>query len=186
MERHIGDTLVRLEQGDITTFAADAIVNAANAALAGGGGVDGAIHRAGGPAIAAACRDLPHVRPGVRCPTGQVRATTAGELQARYVLHAVGPIYDSADPDGSAALLAQAYRSSLEEGARLGCRSLVFPSLSTGAYRFPLRPAATTALTTVKSFLDSHGGVYDRITFALFSQRDQEIFGSVLSEVVGR
>lgn len=124
MNRTIGTTYITLMKADITSCAADAIVNAANAALAGGGGVDGAIHRAGGQGIAAACRDLPFLSPGVKCPTGEARTTTAGDLQATWLIHTVGPIYDSRDQVTSERLLANAYRSSLDEAIRIGARSL--------------------------------------------------------------
>jgi O-acetyl-ADP-ribose deacetylase (regulator of RNase III) len=181
MKHRVGSTLLELVQADITTLSADGIVNAANAALAGGGGVDGAIHRVGGPAIPAACRRLPFVGPGVKCPTGEVRSTTAGDLDATWVLHAVGPIHDPSDEGGSRALLASAYRSALEEGLRLGCRSLVFPSLSTGAYRYPVGPAARVALDTLLAFVAAHPGAYERLTFALFSARDLRIFEEALA-----
>lgn len=172
----IAGTPVHLLRADITTIAADAIVNAANAALAGGGGVDGAIHRAGGPAIMEACRELPFLRTGVKCPTGEVRSTGAGDLQARWVIHAVGPIYDSRDPTGSSELLTSAYQSALVECERLGARTVVFPSLSTGAYRFPLRPAAKIAMGTVAAFLRERPDALDRVTFALFAARDLDVF----------
>ena len=178
--REIAGTLVVLVQSDITRVAADAVVNAANAALAGGGGVDGAIHRAGGRAIPEACRALPYVSAGVKCPTGEVRSTTAGDLDAKWVIHAVGPIYDSRDPATSSALLASAYGSALTEAERLGARTVVFPSLSTGAYRFPLRPAARVAMETVAAFLAERPGRFDRVTFALFAAQDLEIFTAQL------
>lgn len=159
--RTIAGAEITLMKADITTCTADAIVNAANAALAGGGGVDGAIHRAGGPEIAKACRELPYVSPGVKCPTGEARSTSAGRLNARWLIHTVGPIYDSRDPATSGELLASAYRSSLLEAARLGARSVVFPSLSTGAFRFPLRPAARIALETVAAFVHAQPGTFE-------------------------
>jgi O-acetyl-ADP-ribose deacetylase (regulator of RNase III) len=184
MQTTIEGTALVLVQADITTLAADAVVNAANAALAGGGGVDGAIHRAGGPSIMAACRALPFVAPHVKCPTGEVRTTTAGELQATWVLHAVGPIYDSRAPDASADLLARAYRSSLEEAVRLEAKTIAFPSLSTGAYRFPLRPAAGVALGTVAAFLRAHPGALDQVTFALFAAKDLEVYRTELERLL--
>ncbi|MCA9572642.1 MAG: macro domain-containing protein [Myxococcales bacterium] len=157
------------------------MVNAANAALAGGRGVDGAIHRVGGPEIPEECRAFPYLAPGVKCPTGEVRSTTAGRLRARWVIHAVGPIHDSRDQPRSRALLESAYRSSLVEGMRLGARTLAFPSLSTGAYRYPLRQAAEVALSTVLAFIEEEPGAFDTVTFALFSPNDLEVFETTLA-----
>ncbi|MBT3223582.1 MAG: O-acetyl-ADP-ribose deacetylase [Proteobacteria bacterium] len=183
MRRKLGDTVITLLQADITTCSADAIVNAANAALAGGGGVDGAIHRVGGVAIPEACRVLPFLSPGVKCPTGEVRTTTAGDLHAQWVIHAVGPIYDSRDPVGSGDFLARAYGSSLAEAVRLGARTVVFPSLSTGAFRFPLQPAAKIALGAVATAVANQPGRLDEVTFALFSTKDVEVYSETLESL---
>jgi O-acetyl-ADP-ribose deacetylase len=139
--RNINGVTLALSQGDIVRVKADAIVNAANAALAGGGGVDGAIHRAGGPAIMVECRKIGG------CPTGSAVATTAGNLPAQYVFHAVGPVYGY--DDDAEALLARAYQSCLDLAERYKIESIAFPSLSTGAYRFPLNLAARIALGTI-------------------------------------
>lgn len=181
--RTLGTTAISIVQGDIASMSGDAIVNAANAALAGGGGVDGALHRAGGRSIADACAELPWVAPGVKCPTGEVRTTTAGALSARFLVHAVGPIYDSRDVAGSEQLLAAAYRAALVEAQRLGCRAVVLPALSTGAYRFPLRPAARVALEAVRAFVEERPEALDRVTFAVFSPRDLQVFGEALAQV---
>lgn len=133
--------VVELVQGDITTIAADAIVNAANTGLRGGGGVDGAIHRAGGPSIMAECRRLGG------CPTGDARATGAGHLPARHVIHAVGPVWHGGGA-GEGQLLASAYRRSVEVASQLGCQSVAFPAISTGVYGYPLGEAAEIAVTT--------------------------------------
>ena len=145
----LGSTLYGIAQGDLTRLQTDAMVNAANAALAGGGGVDGAIHRAGGPQIAAACRDLPWVARGVKCPVGEVRTTPAGALQAQWVIHAVGPIYGAHREAQCAAELAQTYAAVVHEASRLGCQRVVVPCLSTGAFRYPARRAAAVAMQAV-------------------------------------
>jgi len=140
------DLRIALQSGDITRAVVDGVVNAANQRLLGGGGVDGAIHRAAGPELLAACRALPEVRPGVRCPTGEARATPAFRLPAKYVLHTVGPVYQSARV--SAPLLVSAYRSCLCLATELGLASLAFPAISCGVYRYPLHEAARIALRT--------------------------------------
>jgi O-acetyl-ADP-ribose deacetylase (regulator of RNase III) len=145
-------TRVRLMAGDITAVTVDAIVNAANSALAGGGGVDGAIHRAAGPGLMRELRE----RYGDRgCPTGSAVVTGAGDLPARNVIHAVGPIWRGGR-DGEAELLASAYRTSLELARAEGARSIAFPAISCGVYGYPLDQAASIALTTVRSWLTSH------------------------------
>lgn len=185
VRRDVSGTWVNLVQADIVTVPADVIVNAANAALAGGGGVDGAIHRAAGPALHEECRQLPFLQPGVRCPTGEVRTTSAGRLHARYVVHAVGPIYDSRAPSESSRLLAAAYRASLAEVRRLGCSSVVVPALSTGAFRFPIGPAARVAAESVVAELRAHPGALDSVTFALFSARDDRAFQEAFERALG-
>jgi O-acetyl-ADP-ribose deacetylase len=132
----IGGAALELVQGDITQQDTEAIVNAANSGLAGGGGVDGAIHRAGGPSIMDECRKIE------RCPTGEARITRGGNLQARHVIHAVGPIYNNGK-SGEAQLLSSAYRSSLQLAQDYHLSSVAFPSLSTGAYRYPVRDEKT-------------------------------------------
>jgi len=140
-----GTAIVELVQGDITEQDTDAIVNAANRTLLGGGGVDGAIHRAGGPAILEECRKLGG------CETGDARITTGGALKARHVIHAVGPVYSGRPRD--AELLASAYRRSLEVAVENGLKTVAFPSISTGAYGYPVREAAPIALSAVRDFL---------------------------------
>ena len=159
-------TEVRLVQGDITTFEVDAIVNAANPSLAGGGGVDGAIHRAGGPAVMA---DLDRRYGRSRhCPTGSAVVSDAGDLPARIVIHAVGPVWrggSAGEPD----LLASAYRTSLDLAADEGCRTVAFPSISTGVYSYPVAEAAAIALRTVDDWIAEHQDALESITFVLFS-----------------
>ncbi len=146
---------------DITTLDVDAIVNAANSELAPGGGVCGAIHRAAGPDLAVACALL---RP---CPTGQARLTHGFGLPARFVIHAVGPVWSGGDR-GEPELLASAYRASLEIARQEGLRSIAFPAISTGIYGYPLDAATTIAIATVRDALAMPGSV-DRVIFACFS-----------------
>ncbi len=145
----IGDGYVEVVQGDITRQEVDAIVNAANNRLAGGGGVDGAIHRAGGPEILAECRLLGG------CATGEAKATTAGRLPARWVIHTVGPVWHGGDRDEDA-LLASCYRASMELAHERGIRSIAFPSISTGVYGFPLKRAARIAIHTLRDMAIRH------------------------------
>lgn len=185
MRLHVHGTLVELLQTDLSSLRADAIVNAANEALAGGGGVDGALHRAAGPALSEACRALPFVRPGVRCPTGEVRSTRAGHLPADWVIHAVGPIWDEQEPERSAQLLGTTYRAALTEALRLGCRSVALPSLSTGAYRFPVPRASQVAMQTLVDVLVAHPGQLERVVFALFAEADRRWFERRFREIAG-
>jgi len=146
---------IEVWQGDITTLAVDAIVNAANESLLGGGGVDGAIHRAAGPQLLAECSALPEVRPGVRCPTGEVRATGAYNLPARHVLHTVGPVWNDgtrAEPE----LLANCYWKSLQLAENLGLHSIAFPAISCGVFGYPLHQAAQIAATETLAWQRSH------------------------------
>ena len=166
-------TEIRLVQGDITRVEADAIVNAANSALAGGGGVDGAIHRAGGPAVMA---DLERRYGSTRhCPTGGAVVSDAGKLSARIVIHAVGPIWRGGGA-GEPEALASAYRTSLDLAAQEGCRSVAFPSISTGIYGYPVDLAAGVALQTVDGWIAQHPDTLDSVTFVLFSADALEAF----------
>lgn len=169
-----GVTLV-LQQGDITKVEADAIVNAANSALAGGGGVDGAIHRAGGSSIMEECRKIG------RCPTGSAVATGAGRLKAKYVFHAVGPIYDGTPED--ARLLASAYQTCLNLAEQKQIASIAFPSLSTGVYGYPLEEAAPIALKTVIDHIRQPTSL-KQITFVLFGDRAYKAFEQALKKLV--
>ena len=131
----------------------DAIVNAANETLLGGGGVDGAIHRAAGSRLLAACRELPQTRPNVRCPTGQARITPGFDLVARFIIHTVGPVWDGGD-NGEPQLLASCYRESLRVARENGVRSIAFPAISCGVYGYPIAQAATIALTELRRPMD--------------------------------
>ena len=155
---------LRIVRGDLTTEAADAIVNAANQKMLGGGGVDGAIHRASGPALLEACRAVPEVRPGVRCPTGEARITSGFELAARYVIHTVGPVYSGASRD--AVLLASAFRSSIELAVAHGVRTIAFPAISCGVYGYPIQDAALISAQVVRE----QAWNLDEIRFVLFSE----------------
>jgi O-acetyl-ADP-ribose deacetylase (regulator of RNase III) len=155
---------VDILHGDLTQQTADAIVNAANQTMLGGGGVDGAIHRAAGPALLEACRAIREVRPGVRCPTGEARITPGFELPARFVIHAVGPVYLGRRRD--AELLASAIRSSLELAAHHGLRSIAFPAISCGVYGYPLEQAAAISAEVVRE----RDWSLDEIRFVLFSE----------------
>jgi O-acetyl-ADP-ribose deacetylase (regulator of RNase III) len=163
--------------GDITQQDTDAIVNAANTTLLGGGGVDGAIHRAGGPAILDECRRLGG------CATGDAKLTTGGRLKARHVIHTVGPVYRDGrhrEPE----LLASAYRRSLEVASEHGLRSVAFPSISTGAYGYPVRDAARVALRTVADYLREHDDI-ELVRFVLFSAGDLAVYQDVTKELSG-
>ena len=152
---------IELLQGDITAVAADAIVNAANSSLLGGGGVDGAIHRAGGPAILEECRRLGG------CETGDAKPTTAGDLPARWVIHTVGPVWNGGG-QGEDELLASCHRRSLAVAAELGARTVAFPAISTGVYRFPVERAAGIAIAATRESLRALPAV-EQVTFVLFS-----------------
>jgi O-acetyl-ADP-ribose deacetylase (regulator of RNase III) len=176
MEVKFGETLFFLEEGDITLQETEAIVNAANSRLAGGGGVDGAIHRAGGPAIMEECRQIGG------CPTGQAVITAGGNLKARYVIHTVGPIYRDGNR-GEEKQLSSAYRESLKLAQKRGIRSLSFPSLSTGAYGYPLDEAAAIALKTVVEFIKENP-VFDRVGFILFGRPSYQAYEKALKDLI--
>jgi O-acetyl-ADP-ribose deacetylase (regulator of RNase III) len=151
---------------DLTTLAVDAIVNAANERMLGGGGVDGAIHRAAGPGLVDECRAVPEVRPGVRCPVGEARITNGYRLRASHVIHTVGPIWRGGAA-GEPALLAECYRSSLTLAAEHGLRSVAFPAISCGVYGYPLEAAAAIAVQEVRRFLDDHA-LPERVVLVAF------------------
>jgi O-acetyl-ADP-ribose deacetylase (regulator of RNase III) len=167
-------TAITLVQGDITRESADAIVNAANSSLLGGGGVDGAIHRRGGPAILEECRALRASRYGKGLPTGQAVATTAGQLDARWVIHTVGPVFSSSEDRSG--LLASCYRESLKVADELGARTVAFPAVSTGVYRWPMEDAARIAVDTVRNTPTS----VEEVRFVLFDERAYDAFATQL------
>ena len=144
--------MIKVLQGDITTLEVDAIVNAANQVMLGGGGVDGAIHYAAGDELYKACLKVPEVRPGVRCPTGETRITPGFKLPAKFVIHTVGPVYRDGQ-HGEPEKLAACYRNSLALAAENGCKSIAFPCISTGVYGYPIEDAAKIAVREVKEFL---------------------------------
>jgi len=144
--------MISVTRGDITRLEVDAIVNAANERMLGGGGVDGAIHRAAGPRLLETCRAIPEVRRGVRCPTGEARITPGFDLPAKHVIHTVGPVWEGGHL-GEEALLAGCYRSSLTLASEHGVASIAFPAVSCGVYRFPPERAAAIAVRTIRETL---------------------------------
>jgi O-acetyl-ADP-ribose deacetylase (regulator of RNase III) len=163
---------ISLTRGDITLLEVDAIVNAANTTLLGGGGVDGAIHRAAGPGLLGACRKLGG------CPTGEARITGGFNLGASYVIHTVGPVWRGGSA-GEEVLLAQCYRRSLELASDQGLRTIAFPNISTGVYGFPKQRAAEIAIGTVRSFLDRPGPL-EEIIFVVFDEENFRIYHKLL------
>lgn len=177
-----GEKILRLKVGDITCEPADAIVNAANSALAGGGGVDGAIHRAGGPSI---MRELDVIRArSGGCPTGSAVVTAAGLLPARFVFHAVGPVYRDGK-QGEQELLASCYRTCLRLAEEQGIAIIAFPSISTGIYGYPIREAAPIALGEAARHLNTARSKLQQITFVLFSEVDYRVYATCLERGLG-
>ena len=175
MQVTIGKSKIELVQGDIAQQDTEAIVNAANSSLLGGGGVDGAIHAAGGPQILEECRKIGG------CPPGQARITSGGQLKARYVVHTVGPIYYGGRR-GEAQTLANAYHSSLELAVQRGIKSLAFPSISTGAYGYPIELAAPIALHTVMDYLRAHPEI-ELVRFVLYGRTAYEAYEQALKNL---
>lgn len=169
----LGDR-VRLHVGDLTEFAVDAIVNAANSSLLGGGGVDGAIHRRGGPEILAACREIRHSRWPDGLPVGEAVATTAGQLPARHVIHTVGPIYGR-HGGAEAQLLAACYRNSARLAIELGARTIAYPAISTGVYGYPPEAAASVVSRTLQQLLADDDAL-DTVHLVFFQQQQLAIF----------
>jgi O-acetyl-ADP-ribose deacetylase (regulator of RNase III) len=165
--------MVNISKGDITKVTVDAIVNAANSSLLGGGGVDGAIHRAGGPQILEECRKIRDRQGG--CAPGQAVITTGGRLPARYVIHTVGPVWNGGG-HGEDGLLADAYRNSLALALAHECRTVAFPNISTGIYRFPPDRAARIVHDTVSRFLAEHPNAFESIHFVCFGEENYRLY----------
>ncbi len=162
--------MIKVIRADITNLSSDAIVNAANQTLLGGGGVDGAIHRAAGPELLKACRKIGG------CPTGEARVTPGFKLPAKWVIHTVGPVWHGGD-HGEAALLASCYRNSLELALRQGARSVAFPGISTGVYGYPKQEACRVALGVMREYEDR----FDEVICCCFSEEDKRIYEQILS-----
>ncbi len=177
----INQARLSIIQGDITKQATDAIVNAANPSLMGGGGVDGAIHRAGGPAILEECKQIV-ARQG-RLPTGKAVITTGGNLKAKFVIHTVGPVWHGGNR-GEPELLASAYQESLKVAAENNLSSISFPSISTGAYGYPGAKAAEVAIRAVVTFLKERATSIKEVVFVLFDSATFEIYSSVASRIL--
>ena len=169
---------IEIITGDITRLAVDAIVNAANSTLLGGGGVDGAIHRAAGPRLLQACRAIPEVSRGVRCPTGEARITPGFDLPARHVIHTVGPVWHGGGQD-EPALLARCYRQSMALAAAHGVSSIAFPAISCGVYGYPPERAAPTAL---RSLLDADAPGVTRVQVCCFGDDMAHVWRQALSD----
>jgi O-acetyl-ADP-ribose deacetylase (regulator of RNase III) len=178
MKVAINKSVLELVQGDITNQDTDAIVNAANTSLLGGGGVDGAIHRAAGPLLLAECRTLGG------CATGDAKITKGYQLKAKHVIHTVGPVYRRGSKEIQE-LLASAYRRSLEVASKNGLKSVAFPSISTGAYGYPVEEASSIALSTVMTYLDEHEDI-EMVRFVLFSKEVLEAYEKSLRAQSGQ
>lgn len=181
IEFRVGNARIRLTQGDITEMETDAIVNAANPSLMGGGGVDGAIHKKGGPKILEECKRIRATEYPDGLPTGKAVITTGGNLKAKYVIHTVGPVWRGGK-SGEAELLAEAYRNSLKLAVSKGLKTIAFPSISTGAYGYPIDEASRIALSTVKDFLEKENGL-EEVVFVLFTKESFEKYKEAAMEV---
>lgn len=179
VEIKIREAVINLRQGDITTIAADAVVNAANPGLMGGGGVDGAIHRAGGPAILEECKKI--ISEIGKCRTGQAVITTGGNMPASYVIHTVGPVWRGGG-QAESEMLSSAYRESLRLADRKGLESIAFPSISTGAYGYPVREASFVAVKTVIEYLQGKSSIR-KVLFVLFDKRTFEAYKQAADEL---
>jgi len=182
MELKIGNTVLNTITADITTLEKDAIVNAANSSLMGGGGVDGAIHRAGGPRILEECKSI--VAKHGRLPTGEAAITTAGNMPARHVIHTVGPVWHGGRR-GEEKLLRSAYTNSLSVAEQHGVKTVAFPSISTGVYGYPVDLAAKEAVSAVLDFVKDNPGALEEITFCGFDAATEKAYAHALEELGG-
>jgi len=182
LEFRIGNAKIRIIRGDITEQETDAIVNAANSSLMGGGGVDGAIHRKGGPKILEECKRIRRTQWPNGLPTGKAVITTGGNLKAKYVIHTVGPVWRGGK-HGEAELLADAYRNSLKLAVSKGIRTISFPAISTGAYGYPMEEAAEVALKTVRDFLEDEDKL-DEVVFVLFTKSAYKVYERKAREIL--
>lgn len=174
---------ILLLQGDITKMKMDAIVNAANSSLLGGGGVDGAIHRAGGPEILETCIKIRNKQGG--CKTGEAVITTAGKLPAKYVIHTVGPVWNGQNNNGQEQLLYNCYFRSLELAAKYDIKTIAFPNISTGIYKFPKKLAAEIATKAVEKYLSEHPNKIEAVTFICFDEENFFLYKDLLREGLG-
>lgn len=181
ISRKVNQTRITLARGDITKQQVDAIVNAANSSLLGGGGVDGAIHRAGGPAILEECKRICATTHKGGCPAGEAVITGGGNLIARHVVHTVGPIWRGGKK-GEPEVLGNAYRNSLQLAAGAGCKTVAFPSISTGAYGYPVDQAGKVALSTVEEFLKSNTTL-EEVRFVLFDEITYQAYRDALDSI---
>jgi O-acetyl-ADP-ribose deacetylase (regulator of RNase III) len=184
MEFQVGKAILQLIKGDITDVEADAIVNAANSLLMGGGGVDGAIHRKGGPKILEECKRIRATEWPDGLPTGKAVITSSGNLKAKHVIHTVGPVWLGGF-HVEAELLKQAYKNSLRLAVAKGLKTIAFPSISTGAYGYPIEDASRIAVRTVKEFLEKEDKL-EKVVFVLFSERDFEIYLETAKSILAR
>lgn len=175
IEIAVKNSKIILERGDITRQTTEAIVNAANSSLRGGGGVDGAIHRAGGSKILEECQKIGG------CPAGEAVITTGGNLKTKYVIHTVGPIWSGGNA-GEEETLTRAYQNSLALASKKGIRTLSFPSISTGAYGYPIREASKVALNTIANYIKNHPEI-EKVVVVLFSEKDFHIYQETLKEI---
>lgn len=184
MEKNIEDVTIKIIRGDITRYATDAIVNAANSSLLGGGGVDGAIHRAGGPAILEECRKIRDRQGG--CDTGEAVVTTAGRLPANFVVHTVGPVYQNGN-QGEAELLKRCYVNSIKAAVNVSARRVSFPNISTGIYGYPKKQAAEVAVAAVKEAIQAYSAhpgetFLEEVAFVCYDEENERLYRQLLDK----
>jgi O-acetyl-ADP-ribose deacetylase (regulator of RNase III) len=182
MELKIGNITLRIIQGDLTEQEVDAIVNAANPSLMGGGGVDGAIHKKGGSKILEECKKIRATLYPNGLPTGKAVITSGGNLKAKYVIHTVGPIWRGGD-EGEPELLAEAYKNSLKLAVEKGLKSIAFPSISTGAYGYPIEKASRVALKAIKELLEKEKQTLKEVRVVLFREHDLKVYEEAIKEI---